>query len=75
MPYTINSALTEKLLPKLVAMTPYEIYLNQVKSSIESIRFTKTDMSYFPPQLGGLVGQRSIITEEAVLEMISFEIQ
>jgi hypothetical protein len=74
MAYILNSTLTEKLLPKLVAMTPYEVYLNQIKSAIEPIRFSKLGLDYFPPQLGGLTGQRSVIAEEVVLEMITFEV-
>jgi hypothetical protein len=65
---------TEKMLPKLVALSPYEVYLNQVRSAIEPLRYLKLGLDYFPPQLGGLTGQRNVISEAVVLEMITFEV-
>jgi hypothetical protein len=71
----IPSQSPEKFLPKFVEMTPYQIYLNQVKSAIEPIRFARQNMDYFPPQLGGLSGQRNTLTEAVVLQLIEFEIK
>jgi len=65
----------EKLLPQYVPMTPYQVYLNQIKSAIEPIRFATKSMSYLPPQLGGLTGQRNVISEAVILQMIDFEIK
>lgn len=65
---------TEKFLPRLVPMSSYEVYVNQVKSSLEAIRFKAKDMEYLPPQLGGLTGQRQILNKSAVIETIDFEV-
>jgi len=65
---------TQKILPKLVAMSSYEIYLNQVKSAIESIRFQAKGMDYLPPQLGGLKGQQTLLDKTLVLQLIDFEV-
>lgn len=55
-------------------MTAYEVYLNQIRSAIEPLRYASSGLSYFPPQLGGLSGQRDVIAGEVVLQMIDFEI-
>jgi hypothetical protein len=70
----IPAVTPNKILPKLVALGPYEVYLNQVKSSLEAIRYQNKDMEYLPPQLGGLTGQRKIIKDSLVLQMIDFEV-
>jgi hypothetical protein len=70
----INNNSSTKLLPKLVAMSPYEVYTNQIKASLEAIRFTSKGVDYIPPQLGGITGQRQIITEGAVLQLIEFQV-
>lgn len=74
MAYIINTNPAQKLIPKMVSMTDYEVYLNQVRSAIEPIRFAASGLSYFPPQLGGLSGQSAIIAGNVVLQMIDFEI-
>jgi hypothetical protein len=65
----------EKLRPKFVAMTPYQVYLQQVKGCIDQIRYDAQDMDYIPPQLGGLSGQRQVISEAVVLQIIEFEVK
>jgi len=55
-------------------MSPYEVYLNQVKGAIDNIRFASQGMSYTPPQLGGLDGQLSTITEAVVLQVTDFKV-
>jgi hypothetical protein len=64
----------EKILPKYQAMTPYQIYVAQVKGAIEALRASAKGLDYIPPQLGGLSGQRAVIDQEVVLEIIEFEI-
>jgi hypothetical protein len=65
----------EKLLPKFVTMTAYQVYLNQIKSAIEPIRATRRGQDYIPPQLGGISGQRNLISNVLVLQLIEFDIK
>lgn len=63
-----------KLMPKLVALGSYEVYLAQVKATLDAIRFDNNGMSYVPAQMGGLTGQRKIIGKSLVLQTIDFEV-
>jgi hypothetical protein len=74
MPYKSSTTGSQKVLAKLVAVTPYQVYLNQVKSAIEPIRYAQLGMDYLPPQFGGLTGQRDTISEVVVLQLTDFEI-
>lgn len=65
----------EKLRPRFVTMTPYHIYLQQVKGCIDQIRYQTLGMDYIPPQLGGLNGQRNVMNEAVVLQLIDFEVK
>lgn len=65
----------EKLRPRHVAMTPYQVYLQQVKGCIDQIRYSAMGLDYIPPQLGGLSGQRQVINEAVVLQTIEFEVK
>lgn len=64
-----------KIIPKLVPLTPYEIYLQQVKGTFDSIRYSRINMTYYPPQLGGFFGQQEVISDTAVLELTDFEVK
>lgn len=60
--------------PRFMVMSPYEVYLNQVKGALDNIRFTAQGLTYTPPQLGGLDGQLSTITQEVVLQVTDFQV-
>lgn len=70
---TVNNQ-ANKMLPKLVAVSPYEVYLFQVKAALDPIRYQALGMEYLPPQLGGLVGQRTVLNGSTVLQAIDFEV-
>jgi hypothetical protein len=53
-------------------MSPYEVYLNQVRGTIDNIRYTAQGLTYTPPQLGGLSGQLDVITQAVVLQVTDF---
>lgn len=69
-----QNANIQKVLPKLTAMSSYEIYLNQVRSAVDGIRFQTKGMDYLPPQLGGLKGQQTLLDKSLVLQIIDFEV-
>jgi hypothetical protein len=75
MSYKIKANNTEKFIPKMKAMTAYEVYTNQVRGVIDSIRYQRQGMSYIAPQLGGISGQRSVIEQSVVLQTIDFEVK
>lgn len=64
-----------KIIPKLTAMTPYEIYLRQVRSIFDQVRFLNKGLDYIPAHMGGLLSQQSIVEEVAVLEITDFEVK
>lgn len=64
----------EKIIPRLTPLTPYEIYLQQVKGAFDSIRARRANYTYYPPQLGGFFGQTEVMDDTIVLELIDFEI-
>jgi len=55
-------------------MTPYEIYKLQVGTIMNNLRVTRRNLTYFPPQVGGLDGQRDTIRERVALQLIDFEV-
>lgn len=58
---------------RTVALTPYQVYLEQVRGVSDSLRFAARGMEYYPLQLGGLKGQREGITAVAVVDIIDFQ--
>jgi len=68
-------ATNHKIIPVLTPLTPLEVYLQQVKGTYDAIRFTRRDMTYFPPQFGGLFGQQAVVADSAVLELTNFEVE
>lgn len=58
---------------RTTALTPYQVYLEQVRGVSDAIRFAARDMEYYPLQLGGLKGQREAITSVAVVDIIDFQ--
>ena len=61
-----------RIIPKLVAMSPYQIYLQQVKSIFDNTRYQNQSMDYIPAHMGGPLSQQAIIEEVAVLELTDF---
>lgn len=55
---------------KLIPMTPYELYIRKVSSIYDGIRATQRDLEFLPADFGGIFGQRSILKDGAVLEII-----
>jgi hypothetical protein len=64
----------QRITPQLQPMSPYEVYLQQVKGTFDRIRTERIGMSYIPPQMGGYFGQKDVIDENIVLELTDFEV-
>jgi hypothetical protein len=63
------------IISTLKAMTPHEVYLQQVKAIYDGARAVNDGVTYVPAQLGGLTGQRQVIEDAAVVELIIFEVK
>lgn len=64
-----------KIINRLVAISPHEMYMQRVKSTYDSLRYASIGKDYIPPSFGGLFGQQSMVNSPTVLEMIDFESQ
>ncbi len=65
----------QKIIPKITAMTPFEVYLQRVNATYDSIRKTRKGLTYTPAQFGGLFGQEIVANSGSVLELTEFEIK
>lgn len=66
--------MTNKITSQVIPMTPYEVYLQQVKSTFDSFRSITSGTSYVPPQFGGIFGQGIVANSGAVMEIIEFDL-
>lgn len=64
----------EKINTNLVPLTASEMYRLQVRNNMDNIRYTNRGMTHIPTQFGGLAGQRSLLSEPSVMEIIDFEV-
>lgn len=64
----------EKIIPKLIPISPYELYLQRVNATYEGIRKIRNGLAYTPAQFGGLFGQGDVANSGSVLEVTEFEI-
>lgn len=62
-----------QVLSRTVALTPYQIYLEQVRAVSDNIRYTNRGLDYYPLQFGGLKGQREAITNTAIVDILDFQ--
>ena len=56
-------------------MTPYELYLQRVNATFDTIRKTRAGLTYTPAQFGGLFGQGVVANSGSVLEITEFEVK
>lgn len=66
--------MTTKILPKLIAITPCELYFQIVSGTYDAMRFKKINMEYTPAQFGGIFGQKTILDQSTVMEVTTFEV-
>jgi hypothetical protein len=64
----------KKITPKLVPMSPYELYLQRVNTTVDSVRKVNKGLDYTPIQFGGIFGQAVVANGSAILEVTDFEI-
>ena len=66
-----NNGLSVKT--RMVPLSPYELYLEQLRGVSDTIRVNSMGMSYIPPQFGGLKGQIIALNDQPVVQMVDFE--
>jgi hypothetical protein len=54
-------------------VSPFQLYLEQVKGVSDSYRASRAGLSYYPSQFGGLKGQRLVLADQPVLQLIDFK--
>lgn len=64
-----------KIIPRITPITPYEVFMQQVKGTYDGIRVGRINLTYYPPQFGGIFGQTEIINDVVVLELTDFEVR
>lgn len=69
-----NAQQATNIVPRFAEMTPYQVYLQQVRGTTENVRSRAMNLDYIPPQFGGLIGQLQTISEEIVLQLIDFSV-
>ena len=67
--------MSNKILPKLLPITPNELYLQLVNGTYDIIRQTNQGMTYIPAQFGGIFGQEVILEQGIVMTVTSFEVR
>ena len=63
------------VLPKLVPITPKEMYLQVINGTYDGMRQANNGYAYIPPQFGGIFGQLTIQQEGLVMEVTTFEVK
>lgn len=63
-----------KILPKLVNITPKEMYFQLVRTTYDQIRATNEGLTYIPIQFGGIFGQNLIAQQSIVMELTDFKV-
>jgi hypothetical protein len=64
-----------KIISKLTPITPYELFLQQVKGSYDAIRVARKGATYYPNQFGGIQGQLIVLDQILVIDQIDFDIK
>lgn len=64
----------QKIVPKLLAITPTEMYLQRANAIYEAIRKEQEGLDYTPAQFGGIFGQQAVLENSTVLEITVYEI-
>ena len=63
-----------KIIPKLIPITPRELYFQLVNRTYDTIRYTNMGVAYTPAQYGGTFGQKVILDQSMIMEVTDFEV-
>lgn len=65
----------EKIIPRILPMSPYEVYAQRINATYDRIRKTRAGLEYTPAQFGGIFGQEEVANSGIVLEITEFEVK
>lgn len=55
-----------------LAITPLALYMKRVEEVSDSIRQTRQGRTYIPLQFGGFSGQRAVLSDKLVVNVVTF---
>lgn len=62
-----------KINTRLINVTPYYMFVRQAQDSIDGIRANNQGVDFTPIQFGGVLGQKTSLQEDAVMEITEFD--
>lgn len=64
-----------KISPRLIPLTPLNLYLERCKGIAEKLRADVNRLDYIPLQFGGLSGQQESLLANSVVRIVDFKVQ
>ena len=60
--------------PKVVALTPMNLYVERIKSISQKLRASNLNLDYVPLQFGGIQGQQESLLAHSAVKIVDFEV-
>lgn len=60
--------------PKIIALTPLNMYMERVKGVSEKLRADAQGLDYIPLQFGGIKGQQESLMANSTVKIIDFKV-
>jgi hypothetical protein len=70
----INQPTKDFVRPVLTPLTPFNLYVERVKSITDSLRSSSEGLEYLPMQFGGIKGQQQSLVANAVIKLVNFKV-
>lgn len=64
----------DSILPKVIPLTPLNLYIERVKSVTEAVRSSAAGYEYIPLQFGGISGQQQSLLANSTVKIIDFKV-
>lgn len=64
----------DSILPRVLPLTPLNLYLERVRSVSDGVRFPTSGFAYTPLQFGGIKGQQQSLLANSVVRLIDFKV-
>lgn len=70
----IKTIQKDSVLPRVLPLSPLNLYLERVRSVSDGVRFPSTGFSYTPLQFGGIKGQQQSLLAASIVRLIDFKV-